>query len=220
MCRSTWIAGRARSAGGPRGCRAGRGGGRDPRVDLLDLVGDLVQSRDGARPLRQRLAQRRALQQPLELAGERDRVAGREQQPALAVADQLLVDRRSARRPGPFPWRAPGASARAPVAGRRRRRRGRRRPRSALGRGVAVRARPDALAQPLRDPHGSVSSRLRTAASQSASSESRRSARRKRRSAPRSSSRQKRSAAAAVAVRVARGHHGSTPASAPGSTSS
>ena len=132
MCRSQWIvrarrepASNRRLAGGvvaPRG---------DPRVDLLELVGDLAPAPpSAAEAAAQPPAQARLGDQPPELAGERDRVAGREQQPALAVAGQLLVDRRDARPRARLPAAiaarsSPGAGLRASGgdAERRRRRR-------------------------------------------------------------------------------------------------
>ena len=61
---------------------------REARVDLLDLVGHRRPVADrAARLARQLAAQRGARHQPLELAGERDRVPGLEQQAALAVAE-------------------------------------------------------------------------------------------------------------------------------------
>ena len=63
----------------------------------------------------QPLAQLAVGHEPLELRGQRERVAGREQQPALAVADQLPVERQVARRPARPRRRAPRGRRRAPV---------------------------------------------------------------------------------------------------------
>ena len=145
----------ARSGGGPRGCRAGRGGGRQlALVDLLDLVGDRAPVANRARAPCATSSRRSAgaREQALELAGERDRVAGLKQQPELAVAGELVVERqlRADRdRPG-----------RERLADQLRRRA---RPARGgdehvgagdqrLGRGVARADDPDPVAEPLRRP--------------------------------------------------------------------
>ena len=68
--------------------------GRDSRIDLLHLIGR-------RRPIPRRARGRRAQalrqpvvgREPLELAGQGDRIAGREQQPGLALPGELLVER-------------------------------------------------------------------------------------------------------------------------------
>ena len=109
-----------RSAGAPRGCRAGRGGarraaGRSPRPGRRPAS----QSRTAPRRLRDaaRAAAPRLGDQALELAREGDRVAGREQQPELAVAGQLAVEGELRARPARSRWRAPCARGRGRGAG-------------------------------------------------------------------------------------------------------
>ena len=68
--------------------------GGDPVVELLELVGHARPFEVGVRgrdPVRVALHELRVAEQPLELRGERERVARLEQQPELAVAQQLLV---------------------------------------------------------------------------------------------------------------------------------
>ena len=195
MWRSTWIVAPPREpARGPRGCRAGRGGGRTA-AGRSPRPGRRPRPSRGPRPRPARASSPRRPGSAISRSSWPARVigvAGREQQPALAVAGQLLVERQAARRPGPSPdasalRTSPGAGrgpaggdaddvgARDQLLGRRLARARRRGP----GRAAAARPGP-------RPPSGS-----QTAASQSSSSGRRRSARRKSRSAPRSSSRQK-----------------------------
>ena len=136
-------------------CRRGRGGARR-RAGRSPRPGRPPRPSREPRPLapcRRSTAQAGLGDQALDLAREGDRIPGREQQAALAVADQLLVKRElRGHRHGPRRERLPH-EARARRAARRRPRRGRRRPRSAPratsrpapggpGRAAAARAAP------------------------------------------------------------------------------
>ena len=165
--------------------------GRQPPVDLLELIADRTPVAARARRALEQLASQGAFAgEPLDLARQGDRVAGREHQPQLAPVDAARRRAAAARRPARCPSRAPRGPAPAPAAARRRRRTRCRRPPPAPRDAIAAARRRCTRSRRRFEIRTSPPSGSQIAASQSSVSGSRRSARMKRRSAPRSSSRQ------------------------------
>ena len=124
MCRSTSIILRRARGDAPAPCGSRRRG-RNRLVDLLELVDHARHGQRRAEVLRGRhqpFAQLAVFDQARELRGQRVDVARLEQQPAVPVGEQLLVDRQArgeratARAPIVCAVRGPARAARRPEA--------------------------------------------------------------------------------------------------------
>ena len=161
---------------------------RERAVQGLELVGHGA-PRPRARRGPQAPAQVAVGHQAAELRGERLDVVGLEEQPGLAVGQQLLVDRQARRDRHRAGGLARARSAPARARRRRRRRRGCRRRASASCASSTKRTRSSRSARSGVEDDGPRSEC--TTASHGSAGSSRRSARRNTRSAPRSSSSRK-----------------------------